>query len=412
MPRVDPQQLNELLSEGLSNPQAGQMLGLRPSTVGKWRRRLVQEGALDPQYASSSGMRAMSEPGGYAFNGANRVIPDAPDAPDALDGPDAPDDDGLADIEHVDDADDVFDVGSGITSPTIEGAKDRAASKILEVREARAEFELAQLRQRIAQIEHPEPTPAIPAPGADPMVQMMMAQLSDARAQSQMLMGHMLKLAAPGQAAPANSGMLETVKTLGGLLEFVDGIRGNNEAAPADPLTSMMNLASKALEGNRTIAPMPGQPAPALPPPTDPGAAQQERNGQASAQTFNPEEEGRKRATAWFAALIRELSMGSDPVSVAEALTEPLGLLPTELRSGITSQTSMETLVPIIGRFIPAEATDQLVSLVRSSEVNATWVGTFLRETREIQNVIVSERENPTPNPNPHEVSRNGNEQR
>ena len=382
MARVNPEQLLECLSQGMSNPQAAEICGLQSSTVGKWRRRFVEGGDLDAKYASSNRSRTPFRTSLPDLDADGDAYPDVPDDLDVPDG------DGLEDLETVADADDVFHVGTGTSSPTIEGAKDRAASKILEVREARAEFELAQLRQRIAQIENPDPVQEPAPPGVDPLTQMMLAQLSDARAQSQMLMGHMLKLATPQTPPAPTAGLNDTISAIGGILEFVENIRGGESAAPADPISSMLQLAGKAMDRGQALAPLPGHP-PGIPSaangsPSPNGVEPPPRPATQEGGALSPDQEIRRRSTEWFGLVEREMAMGSDPSAVAEGLSESIGLLPLELREAITGNFSMEMLVPVMAKFLDADQVKRIVTAVRSQTQHAEFMGVLLHDLREI----------------------------
>ena len=349
---------------GKSNRDIAKALGCKTDSVSKIRREFVASGRLDAA--------EHSHPNPF-------LRPERTDPPVDVVDDDDDDDDGLDEIEAIDDVDDVLDLQPAVTSSVVHGAKERTAERILAVREKKAELELAQLEKQLIELQNPVVEP-VPTTDNTSMLGLLMSQLAAERAQSQVMMGHLLNLAKQ-PAAPAEAstgGMTEMGKVFGTVADFLDS-RGGPE--PSDPLSGLIGMATKQLEHrNQAVAAAGHRPVgfSASPPEVAQGQPP------AAPAALSIEDETRRRASGWVQFAQKEMLMETDPTSSADVLHPALGHLPGPLRQAILEQP-IEALVATLGNYIPDGQVKELVGHIRGNEKHAGWMGRLLAEIREME---------------------------
>ncbi len=369
---LNPDEVLEALQAGASNPEAARQFKVRPATIAAYRRRLVKSGDLEPQFSTSKG-------GSSDANGA---------MPPAL--ADAMARGGVGDLEadnHVED--DLADLVDP-QDPAIDQARQSVAVKLLKVRELRADVELAELEKRLV-AAGPVIEPI--SPGADPMMQMMMAQMADARAQSTALMTHLLRLSTAPPPPPPPPPAAFDMKAMISAFELFQTFQG--EAQPQDTIGQLMSLAGKALEHrNSAVAAQASPPGvvPVLTPPTEDqqGGPTTTSPGQSTPTSapppaFDPEAEMRDRVSLFFDHVEREMSTGADPRSIAEQVYQPVGMLPADLREALCTETPLSTVMPIVAKYLPPERVETLTQRVATNQQDAQFLGLLLGQLRKIE---------------------------
>ncbi len=374
---LDRTQVLSALEEGKSNTEIARRFSARPDTIGKIRRELLRAGTLDIRFASSG----TGGSGGSNGDGRRRDDDDFEEFDEELEE--------LRGVEDADDMDDLLDLddprdsrSSGSGSSLVDEEKAATVAAILTTKRKRAEFEAMKIERDMVLLAAPPPTEPTGGGGID-MMSILMSQLAAERAQTQMLMGHLLKVATAPPAAPLPvGGMGDTLKMFSTMIGMVDDLRaGGGGDTPQDPASMFWNLAAKRLDSRNEAVAAPaaaaGQP-PAAAPGQPPAAA-------AAAPPAAPtiEDEGKARASKWIGFAMREMSLQTSAETTAGTLFDEMGHLPGTLREAILTQP-VEQLVGTLRSFLPAAQVDALVKAVRGSDQNAKWLGAMLGEIRAI----------------------------